>query len=435
MANRRDELMRVMQLAAEKGIPVPGDVLLEIAKQDMGVLIAVSEKNMQALLEAGLVQMQNKISALPPFPDRFEAQAIDGIISPDNLPIFTLTRPGVVPPPERLGLMLSSSGWTKIPEPLTYVFSGKRGGGGGGGGGGGTPLPADAVGWLHNDGAGNLVWSNPPGGTGSVWYDGAGVPAAGLGNDGDYYLRSTNGNVYSKAGGVWSIVANIRGPAGANGTNGTNGTNGIDGADGADGAPGADGKSVLSGAGAPGAVGNLGDFYINTTTHEIYGPKTGGGWGSPTSLIGPAGADGADGTNGTNGTNGVDGKTVLSGAGAPAGGLGVVGDFYIDTTANAIYGPKSGGGWGSPTSLIGPAGADGADGAPGPNTVTTATTTDITGILKGDGANVGVANDIINTLDALADGSGVLTNDGAGVLSWEAPGGGGVDILQMQVFS
>jgi hypothetical protein len=68
------------------------------------------------------------------------------------------------------------------------------------------------------------------------------------------------------------------------------------------------------------------------------------------------------GERGANGTNGVDGKTVHNGAGAPSGGLGVDGDFYIDTTADAIYGPKASGAWGSPTSLIGPAGA-GAAGA------------------------------------------------------------------------
>lgn len=57
---------------------------------------------------------------------------------------------------------------------------------------------------------------------------------------------------------------------------------------------------------------------------------------------------------------GADGKTLLNGAGAPGAGVGVVGDFYINTSANTIYGPKTESGWGSPTSLVG---ADGADGA------------------------------------------------------------------------
>lgn len=61
----------------------------------------------------------------------------------------------------------------------------------------------------------------------------------------------------------------------------------------------------------------------------------------PAGLVGPAG---------------TDGNTVLSGAGAPGGGTGVDGDFYIDTTGPDLYGPKAGGVWGSGTSLVGPSG-------------------------------------------------------------------------------
>lgn len=49
------------------------------------------------------------------------------------------------------------------------------------------------------------------------------------------------------------------------------------------------------------------------------------------------------------------GNTIRNGAGAPSGGVGVNGDFYIDTTAKALYGPKTSGAWGSATSMIGPA--------------------------------------------------------------------------------
>lgn len=44
--------------------------------------------------------------------------------------------------------------------------------------------------------------------------------------------------------------------------------------------------------------------------------------------------------------------TILSGSGAPGAGLGSDGDFYIDTDAYAIYGPKAAGSWGSGTSLV-----------------------------------------------------------------------------------
>ncbi|RME97054.1 MAG: hypothetical protein D6773_16300 [Alphaproteobacteria bacterium] len=48
--------------------------------------------------------------------------------------------------------------------------------------------------------------------------------------------------------------------------------------------------------------------------------------------------------------------TILNGAGAPGASTGSDGDFYIDTTNNNIYGPKASGSWGSPTSIVGPAG-------------------------------------------------------------------------------
>lgn len=65
----------------------------------------------------------------------------------------------------------------------------------------------------------------PPGpaGIGSAWHRGAGVPAAGLGSNGDYYLNTTNGDIYGpKAGGAWgAVVFNIaegqEGPPGPTG--------------------------------------------------------------------------------------------------------------------------------------------------------------------------------------------------------------------------
>lgn len=82
----------------------------------------------------------------------------------------------------------------------------------------------------------------------------------------------------------------------------------------------------------------------------------------PSGARGPAGATGATGAAGAPGAPGADGKTVRNGSGAPSSGLGVDGDFYIDTTADAIYGPKAAGAWGSATSLIGPQGEQGPAG-------------------------------------------------------------------------
>lgn len=139
------------------------------------------------------------------------------------------------------------------------------------------------------------------------------------------------------------------------------------GSPGAPGAPGTDGKTVLNGTTAPSnGLGATGDFYINTTTWLVHGPKSGGAWPTGVSIIGPAGANGTNGTNGTAGTNGADGRTLLSGSGVPSNGLGANGDFYINTAANTLYGPKASGVWGSATSLVGPQGIQGIQGEAGP---------------------------------------------------------------------
>lgn len=72
-------------------------------------------------------------------------------------------------------------------------------------------------------------------------------------------------------------------------------------------------------------------------------------WIDQSSFVGPKGDQGDPGPQGDPGTNG---NTVLSGSGAPSNGLGVDNDFYIDTTAWMIYGPKSLGVWGAGTDMI-----------------------------------------------------------------------------------
>lgn len=72
---------------------------------------------------------------------------------------------------------------------------------------------------------------------------------------------------------------------------------------------------------------------------------------------------GSTGATGPQGQPGVDGRTIYNGAGAPSGALGANGDFYIDNTAHALYGPKTAGAWGSPFSLIGTQGPQGPAGA------------------------------------------------------------------------
>lgn len=127
---------------------------------------------------------------------------------------------------------------------------------------------------------------------------------------------------------------------------GENGTDGAKGEKGEQGLKGADGSTIHSGTGAPaGSLGNIGDFYLDKNTAELYGPKTATGWPTPISLKGSTGATGATGAAGTAGSK------ILSGTTAPALGIGAEGDFYFDTANLNFYGPKTATSWGSAISL------------------------------------------------------------------------------------
>lgn len=187
---------------------------------------------------------------------------------------------------------------------------------------------------------------------------------------------------------TWIDLVDISTLAGADGADGTNGTNGTDGEDGREvqlqasathiqwrysgdptwvdlvalsllkGDDGADGTN-----GTDGTDGSDGrEVQFNKSATHIQWRYVGDAtWIDLVALADITGDDGTDGTDGTNGADGTDGNTILSGSGAPAGGTGNNGDFYIDTANSNIYGPKSGGAWGSPTSLVGPGGSGSGD--------------------------------------------------------------------------
>ncbi|CAB4758889.1 unannotated protein [freshwater metagenome] len=120
-------------------------------------------------------------------------------------------------------------------------------------------------------------------------------------------------------------------------------------------------NTLLSGKGAPkSAVGINGDFYIDTNTMNIYGPKAKGKWPAAVSLKGTAG------TNGTNGSNGSTGSTGATGAkGVATNGIdGATGA----TGASGSSGSGSSGAAGATgaTGPAGPTGTPGSTGAQGP---------------------------------------------------------------------
>lgn len=73
-------------------------------------------------------------------------------------------------------------------------------------------------------------------------------------------------------------------------------------------------------------------------------------------------------SGGCPGPQGVAGNTILNGTTAPpAATVGAAGDFYLDTTTETLYGPKTSSGSPSTgTSLVGPQGPAGTNGATGP---------------------------------------------------------------------
>lgn len=67
-----------------------------------------------------------------------------------------------------------------------------------------------------------------------------------------------------------------------------------------------------------------------------------------------------NGTTGPTGPSGQDAPKIYSGTTGPASGFGLTGDFFIDTNAGRLYGPKAGGSWGVGLQLqSGPAGPTG----------------------------------------------------------------------------
>jgi hypothetical protein len=209
-----------------------------------------------------------------------------------------------------------------------------------------------------------------PGADGRSVLNGSANPTSGIGANGDFYINTSTNTLFGpKSSGVWPSGVSLVGPAGPIGQTGPiglTGPTGLTGAPGPAGANGTNGSAVLSGISNPAtSLGANGDFYINTSTNTLFGPKSSGVWPSGVSLVGPAGPNGQTGPAGAPGpagANGTNGSTVLSGISNPATSLGANGDFYINTSTNTLFGPKSGGVWPSGVSLVGPAGPIGQTG-------------------------------------------------------------------------
>ncbi len=209
----------------------------------------------------------------------------------------------------------------------------------------GTGLPGQV---LNTDGTGVLGWASP-------LRFGVGVPTSAIGNDGEYYLNLTDGSTYGpRASGVWpeiamgnanALIAGVGAPANTVGNNGQyyqdEATGNIYGPKAAGAWPASptltlpdgDVLSMNTAGSAPAnTVGRNGDYVLDTSSGNLYGPKGSGVWPlSPVSALGPS----------------VPPGTLLTGSGAPTTATGTNGQYYIDTAAvpRVLYGPKTSGAW------------------------------------------------------------------------------------------
>jgi len=117
-------------------------------------------------------------------------------------------------------------------------------------------------------------------------------------------------------------------------------------------------NTILNGKGAPSNVlGINGDFYIDTRSLLISGPKANGKWPTARSLQGANGVNGIDGKNGSTAKNVSTASTVAG----PVGPQGERGEKGVDGSA----GTNGGAGAAGIPGAQGPAGATGAAGSGG----------------------------------------------------------------------
>ena len=134
-------------------------------------------------------------------------------------------------------------------------------------------------------------------------------------------------------------------------------------------------NTILNGKGAPlNSVGINGDFYIDTRSLLIYGPKSKSKWPAPQNLQGRIGAAGASGSDGKNGADGkVSNASSAAGPAGPQGAPGAAGPSGPAGPAGATGPAGSGTGTPGPTGATGASGAAGSVGPTGPAGSTGAT--------------------------------------------------------------
>ncbi len=118
---------------------------------------------------------------------------------------------------------------------------------------------------------------------------------------GDFYLNTETYDVYVKKTDLtWSIVCNLKGATGSKGETGNNGK---------------DGSKWLSGSTDPteSTIANVGDFYLNVTTSDVFVKNSSEEWVKLCNIKGSKGENGEKGEKGDTGNNGLDGAPGIDG--------------------------------------------------------------------------------------------------------------------------
>lgn len=135
-------------------------------------------------------------------------------------------------------------------------------------------------------------------------------------------------------------------------------------------------NTILNGKGAPkSSFGIDGDFYIDTRSLLLYGPKTKGKWPTPQSIQGPTGPAGNDGRNGSDGKAVATNVSAVTGPQGPQGATGPQGEKGEkgDPGTPGAIGPAGPSGASGSIGPAGPSGANGSNGGQGPTGPTGAT--------------------------------------------------------------
>lgn len=228
---------------------------------------------------------------------------------------------------------------------------------------------------------GNTGSQGPPGNTG---------PQGPQGNPGaDSTVPGPQGPQGPKGDTGAQGIQGIQGPKGDKGDTGATGSTGAQGPQGNPGVQGPQGiqgpqgpqgptgqaEAWYSGTSNPAAgTGVVGDWYLNTTSGDVF-EKTGSStWTLQGNIRGPQGIQGIQGPTGSTGSQGPQGnpgptgqaEAWFSGTGIPSGAVGVVGDWYLDTASGDVYEKTASSTWTSRGNIKGPQGNVGSTGAQGP---------------------------------------------------------------------